>query len=184
MRQIKNINIGQSILKKKLVFTESSRDKISRIGVYIYFTAIIVLLFTTLPQANPGNPNDVFFAFFLIPAAMLFSLYVIYRKATEKRLFRQNSPFEKEKKRQLILSYAGRMNLDVYRDSGDCIILNSSTEFPSAWSTKSMVFILCDKEVFYTILKENIRLDIPVLTSHLLLKYDMKKLFKIESKSS
>jgi len=108
--------------------------------------------------------------------SILFGLYVIYRKATEKHLFKVNSAFDKQKNKQLLLNYAAKYGWQVYKNSNDCLIFNEQTSYFNSRYKKSMIFIVKDNLVLFTILKDNYRLNIPSLTSHLFLKHDLKKL--------
>lgn len=108
---------------------------------------------------------------------MLLGLYVIYRKATEKFFYKLTTPFDRQKNKQVLLSYADKQQFEIYRKSNDCIILNESLGDFNPSYKKSMVFILKDNEVLFTILKDQYKLNLPTLTSHLFLKHDLKKLF-------
>lgn len=178
MRRIVKINIEESVSQNKLIFQEEWLDKFDRMVVYLFGSGIVLFSILTLNKADFTNPNEKFIALSILPLSIVFGLYVVYRKATEKRLFTLTTPFDRQKNKQILLNYADKQQLEVYRKSNDCLILNESISDFNPSYKKSMVFILKDNQVFFTILKDQFKLNLPTLTSHLYLKHDLKKLFK------
>jgi hypothetical protein len=178
MRRITKIDINESVSRHKLIFQEEWLDKFDRFVVYIFFSGLIIYPALTIFEADFNNPNDKFISLTILPLCILFGLYVVYRKATEKLLFTLTTPFDRQKNKQILLTYADKQQLEVYRKSNDCLILNESLGDFNPSYKKSMVFILKDNEVLFTILKDQYKLNLPTLTSHLFLKHDLKKLFK------
>ena len=178
MRRISKIDIDESVLRHKLIFQEEWLDKFDRYVVYILFSGLIIYPALTIFEADFNNPNDKFISLTILPLSILFGLYVVYRKATEKLLFTLTTPFDRQKNKQILLTYADKQQLDVYRKSNDCLILNQSLGDFNPSYKKSMIFILKDNQVLFTILKDQYKLNLPTLTSHLFLKHDLKKLFK------
>ena len=177
MRRITKIDIDGSVLRHKLIFQEEWLDKFDRFVVYIFFSGLVIYPTLTIFEADFNNPNDKFISLTILPLCMLFGLYVIYRKATEKHLFTVTTPFDRQKNKQILLSYADKQQLEIYRKSNDCVILNESIGDFNPSYKKSMVFILKDNQVLFTILKDQYKLNLPTLTSHLFLRHDLKKLF-------
>lgn len=181
MRRITKIDIDESVSRHKLIFQEEWLDKFDRFVVYISFGGFIIYPALTIFEADFSNPNDKFISLTLLPLSILFGLYVVYRKATEKLLFVLKTPFDRQKNKQILLYYADNQQLEVYRKSNDCIILNESIgDFNQSYK-KSMVFILKGNQILFTILKDQYKLNLPTLTSHLFLKHDLEKLFNNES---
>ncbi len=178
MKRISKINIDQSVSRQKLVFEEEWLDKFDRIIVYLFFSGLVVYPILTIMVADFNNKNDKFFSLAILPLVILFGLYVIYRKATEKLLFKINTPFNRQKNRQILLDYADKQQFEIYRKSNDCLIFNESIGDFNPRYKKSMVFIVKDNVIFFTILKEQFKLNLPTLTSHLFLKSDLKKLVR------
>ena len=87
------------------------------------------------------------------------------------------TPFDRQKNKQILLNFADKKQLELYRQTNDCLILSESLGDFNPSYKKSMVFILKDNEVLFTILKDQYKLNVPTLTSHLFLKHDLKKLF-------
>lgn len=177
MRHITKIDIDESVSRNKLIFQEEWLDKFDRFVVYIFFSGFIIYPALTIFEADFNNPNDKFISLTILPLCILFGLYVVYRKATEKLLSTLPTPYDRKKNKQILLTYADKQQLEVYRKSNDCLILNESLgDFNTSYK-KSMVFILKDNQVLFTILKDQYKLNVPTLTSHLFLKHDLKKLF-------
>lgn len=177
MRHITKIDIDESVSRHKLIFQEEWPEKFDRFLVYLFFSGMIISPALTIFEVDFNNPNEKFISMTLIPLCILFGLYVIYRKATEKRLYTLTTPFDRQKNRQILLTYADKQQLEIYCKSNDCLIFNESSGNSNPSYKKLMVFILKENQVLFTILKDQDKLNLPTLTSHLFLKYDLKKLF-------
>ena len=178
MRRIAKINIDQSVSLQKLVFEEEWLDKFDRIVIYLFFSGLVVYPILSIMGADFNNNNDKLFSLVIFPLVILFGLYVIYRKATEKILFKINTPFDWQKNRLILLEYAVKQQFEIYRKSNNCLIFNESISDFNPRYKKSMIFIVKDNVIFFTILKEQFKLNLPTLTSHLYLKSDLKKLLR------
>lgn len=183
MRRITKIDIDESIAQNKLIFQEEWLDKFDRFVVYIFFGGLIIYPALTIFETDFNNPNDKFISLTLLPLCILFGLYVVYRKVTEKLLFTLTTPFDRQTNRKILLNFADKQQLEVYRKSNDCLILNESLGDFNRSYKKSMVFILKDNQILFTILKDQYKLNVPTLTSHLFLKRDLKKIFNYASKN-
>jgi hypothetical protein len=176
MRLITKIDIEKSVLSQKLIFMEEWEDKLDRFYIYLIFSILIVCSMQIINETNFNTPNDKFFSIIIVPLIILLAVYVIYRKATEKSLFKMETPFNRQKNRQALLNYADAEQLEIYRKSNDCLILNKS--MGNAQYKKSMVFIIKDNLVLYTIIKDHYKLNFPTLISHHILRYELRKLFR------
>lgn len=178
MRRIAKINIDQSVSRQKLIFEEEWLDKFDRIVIYLFLSGLVIYPILIIMAADFNNKNDKIFSLTFLPLVILFGIYVIYRKATEKLLFKINTPFDRQKNRQILLEYADKKQFEIYRRSNDCLIFNESISDFNPRYKKSMVFIVKNNVVYFTILKEQFKLNLPTLTSHLFLKSDLKKMFR------
>lgn len=178
MRRIAKLNIDQSVSRQKLVFEEEWLDKFDRIVVYLFFSGLIIYPTILITSLDIRTNNDKFIAFAILPLPILFGLYVIYRKATEKQLFQIKTPFNRQKNKQILLDFADKQQYEIYKKSNEYLIFNESFDDFNSSYKKSMVFIIKDNMVYYTILKDQFKLNLPTLTSHLFLKNDLKKLFR------
>ena len=178
VREIRKLNIEDSILKGKLIFKEGYLDKINRLTVYIFFSPLIILPVLMILNQNFENANDAFLLYTIFPISIFTGLYIFYRNASEKSLIKIETKFSKEDTRKLLLDHAESKGYEIYRKSGDCIILNEkSSDFNESYKRSSIIFIQ-DYEVSFSVIKDGFRLNLPVLFSHLMLKRDLAKLFK------
>jgi hypothetical protein len=176
LRDLKKLDIDQSVKKKQLVFAEDWQDKLNRITVYIVFSAFIYLPPIALWYEDLSGNSWALFWYFLAFSSICFGVYVCYRNATEKRLTGISTGMESAVVLQLLLEYAEKKEWEVGRKSNGCLICYSS---PSSWKTKyikTRIFFLIDGSVLFTMIQSNYRLDTPVLLEHLLLKNDLKRM--------
>ncbi|UOK42188.1 MULTISPECIES: hypothetical protein [Flavobacterium] len=178
MRNLKKLDVEKSIELKKLVYVENWFDKLDRFVIYIFFSWGFVLPF--LIYFDPHRDySKTGFEYYLIFILSLFCAYVVYRKATEKKLCEIISKYDAEENRKLINEYCEKMGYEKYRNSKNIIIYNTESSFNINPEYKiSRIFLLDNKSVYLTMIKENYKLNIPVLFSQLILKKDIKKITK------
>ncbi|OAH70933.1 hypothetical protein AXA65_12315 [Chryseobacterium sp. FP211-J200] len=115
--------------------------------------------------------------YYFLFLATIFCLYVIYRKATEKNLTMIKSKYLQDKNREIITKYFEKNNFERYRSASNILIYNEENDFSLNPNYQTSRIILLDKDFIYmAVIKENFRLNIPVLTKHIFLKRDLKKL--------
>ncbi|MHA3047696.1 hypothetical protein JSO59_010125 [Riemerella anatipestifer] len=178
MRQIKDLKIKESIEKQKLIFKESWLDVADRITIFFFFSwgAILPFLIFFDPYKNSTEGG---FEYYLPFLATFFCIYVIYRKATEKKLSEIETKNSQEENRKIITEYFEKNNFERYRNASNILIYNEENDFAINPRYQTSRIILLDKnKVYSTVLKENFRLNIPVLTKHIFLSKDLKKILK------
>lgn len=107
----------------------------------------------------------------------LFSIYLIYRKATEKKLIKISGLNNQEQNRELVNEYCIKEKFEKYRDAKDIIIYNEDADLSINPDYKtSYIFLLKDNIVLFTIIKERFKVNLPVLTKHLSVKRDLRKI--------
>ncbi|MBK9454602.1 MAG: hypothetical protein WBP31_08815 [Chitinophagales bacterium] len=178
MRNLKNLNIDESIKRKKLIYTENWFGKLDQIVIYIFFSWGFVLPFLVY-----FNPNRDFtktgIEYYLLFIFSIFCGYVIFRKATEKKLTEIESQFDTEKNKEIINEYCQKMGFEKYRNSKNITIYNSVNTLSLNSNYKiSRIFLLDNKKVYLTMIKENYKMNIPVLFSQIILKKEIEKLIK------
>ncbi len=178
MRNIKDLNIDESIKLEKLIYTENWLDKIDQIILYLFFSWGFILPF--LIYFNPHRDFEkTGVEYYLLFVFSVFCGFVIYRKANEKRLIAIESKFNEEKNKEIINEYCQKMGFEKYRNSNKVIIYNTVNLFGVNSNFKtSRIFLFENKKVYFTIIKENFRLNIPVLFSQIILKKEIEKLIK------
>lgn len=181
MRKLEQLNIDESINQQKLIFKESWLDKLDAIAIYFFFTWAAILPFILYfdPHRDRTETGFIYYLLFLMT---FFSVYVIYRKATDKKLIKISTNNNQEQNRTLINSYCLRENFEKHKDTKDLIIYNEDADFNINPEYKtSYIFVLSDNKVLFTILKERYKLNLPTLTKHLVVKADLKKLLNDNS---
>lgn len=176
MRQIKNLNIKESIQKQKLIYKESWLDIFDKLTTYIFFLwgAILPFLVFFDPYRDLSKTG---FEYYLLFMVTIFCLYVIYRKATEKKLTKLQSNYTQEKNREIITKYFEQNKYERYRNALDILIYNEENDFSFNPNYQTSRIILLDKnDVYSTVIKENFKLNIPILYKHIALRKDLKKL--------
>lgn len=178
MRNLKNLNVNQSIKCKKLIYTESWFDKIDAFVVYLFFLWGLVLPFFIF--FNPYRDySETGIEYYLAFIFSFFCLYVIYRKATEKKLIEIKSSFDLVKNRELINKYCQEKGYEKYRNSDNIIIYNVENPYSLNSNYKtSRIFLLDNNSIFISMLKTNYKLNIPILFSHFILKKDIEGIVK------
>ena len=184
MRNIAKINIEESILRGKLTFDKRLSERLDQVIIYYLCAVMISTPLLALRDADFDNRNDLFLYLTLFPFLALIGAYIIYRKATEMSLVKIESPYKRQIKRQMLLDYAEERAYQVYRKSNDCLILNQPADAFESLNTshmKSLVLIVDDNAVYFTIIRDLYNVNLPVLITHHLVRRDLKKLFKARS---
>jgi hypothetical protein len=178
MREIKKLNTEQSISKRRLVFDEGWLDKFNRLAVYIVFSPFIFLPVIMSFKENFVSPNDRFILSYVFPVSIAFGLYIFYRNATEKRLIKIKTSMDRQTIRKMLLGYADKNQLEIYRKSNDCLIFNESFDSWTLAYKKTRIFFVQDNLVLFTVIRDNFNLNMPTLFTHLFLKHDLTKIFR------
>ena len=113
LRNLKNLDIEESIKCKKLIYTENWFDKIDRFVIYIFFSFGFISPF--LVYFDPyRNSKETGIEYYLLFILSVFFGYSFYRKATEKQLTEIKSKFEIEQNRKLINNYSAEKGFEKF----------------------------------------------------------------------
>lgn len=176
MRSLKNLNITKSIEKNKLIYSEDWFEKFGTIVLYLFFCSGFIFPFLVYfdPYRDYSKTRTEYYLLFIFS---LFFGYSIYRKATEKYLTKIISKYDAEKNKTIITDYCERFGFEKYRNSKNIIIYNKPNFLTiNPRFQTSRIFILDKNDIYLTMIKENQKLNIPVLFSQISLKRDIKKL--------
>lgn len=176
MRRLKNLNIEKSIAKSKLVYSESWFDILDTIILFLFFSFGFICPFLVYfdPYRDQSKTGTEYYLLFFMSA---FFAYAIYRKATEKHLTKIISKYDAEKNKLLINQYCEKKGFEKQRNSGNVIIYNSLNYLAiNPRFQTSRIFILDKNDIYFTMIKENQKMNIPVLFSQISLKRDIKNL--------
>ena len=123
------------------------------------------------------NSKETGIEYYLLFILCVFFGYSFYRKATEKQLTEIKSKFEIEQNRKLINNYCAEKGFEKYRNSINIIIYNSENDLSFNSNYKiSRIFLLDNHSIYITMIKENHKLNIPVLFSQIFLRKDIEKI--------
>ena len=128
---------------------------------------------------NVNSSNNRAIGFVIFPLIILFGLYGLYRKLSEKKLIGINTSLPRHKNKENLLEFLKLNGYEVSRESKEIVIVNVEDilSFNKLW-TKTITFIVDDRRIYFTIVKNHTKLNPPVFFSHWSLKADLKKYFK------
>lgn len=175
MRSLKNLDIEKSIESKKLVFDESWFDKFDTIGIYFIISILIFYIFLVFKEIIP-SPNNTL-EYFVFISLLVFCLYSLYCKLTEKNLKEIKFDIHKEEAKRRILEYGKKHHFRISKISSNLIFLNEPTSSISNWGEEKTVMIFFkDQSVFYTLIQNGRNANPPVLLSQHFIRKDFKKI--------
>ena len=172
MRRIVKIEIDKSIKSRTLIFSEDWYEKANQIAAYFVFALGIYICGSVYFEKMTANDE---FIKYISPIGIVFFIYCIYRKVVEKKLTIINTSFNTETSHKFLLKFAQSKSYEISRESKQCLIFNDNGYILS--QTISMVLLICDNKIYFTILKQGFRMDPPVLFSHISLKKELENYF-------
>lgn len=176
MRSLKNLRITESIQSRKLVFEESSYDKFDTISIYFGSLALAGISILCFGEIEPSPNNSL--EYFIITCSLIFSVYVLYCKSTEKYLKEITFDIHKQEAKKRIIEYGKKNNYRITKVSGNLIFLNETADFYSFGKhyEQTTIVFFTDDAILYTLIKEGSRSNFPVLLSQHLTRKDFKKI--------
>ncbi|KQB38811.1 hypothetical protein [Flavobacterium aquidurense] len=176
MRSLKNLNIKKSIEQNKLIYSEDWLDKFGTIVLYLFFSWGFILPFLIFFDSY-RNYSKTGFEYYLLFIFSLFCAFTIYRKATEKQLTKIIGKYNAEENKLLINQYCEKKGFEKHRNSGNVIIYNKLNYLAlNQRFQTSRIFLLHKNDIYFTMIKENQKMNIPVLFSQISLKRDIRNL--------
>lgn len=179
MRQLKNLKITKSIDSKKLIFDESWEDKFETLFTCFIFSVTIYTAISCLRVVKPSANSDL--EYLILICTLIFSIYYLYCKFTEKCLKEIKFTIHKEEAKQRILEYGKKYNYRISKISNNLIFLNEPIDDLSPGnSEKTTIIFFKDNSIFYTLIMEGFKLNRPVLISQHITRMDLKKLLNLK----
>ena len=176
MRQIDQIEFKKSIDKQRLIYKGEWIDILQTTFLFFIFGVMVFYLVLFARNSNLHNNNTIP-AWVISALIFLFCLYILYRRIREPHLLEIKTKFNCQTTRQLLLDYFSQQSLKIHTDSSGLLIFHhEQNNFGNNSYGKSIVILMLDNSMYFTILNSGWRLDIPVLTSHISLRHDLKKL--------
>ena len=179
MIQLSDINLSKSIETGKLIRKDDWFDVIDGISFAVIPFAIMLSALLGLVQINFHNPKDrASFLTILLPIVFLLALYGLYRKLKENRLTFIETPFSQIKNHEVLCEFLQEFSYDIFQSSKDIIIVNEESELSfDGLYTKDITFIICERKIYFNIVRDYPIINPPVLFSHLIMRCDLKKYF-------
>ena len=176
---LSDINLLKSIETGKLIRKDDWFDFIDTISFAVFPIALMLYSLIALSQINFDNPKDrTSFIVLLSPIVFLSALYGLYRKLMEDRLSFIETHFGQHKNHEVLCEFLQEFSYDIFQSSKDVITVNEESElsYDGLWS-KDITFIICERKIYFNIVRDYPIINPPVLFSHLILKHDLKKYF-------
>jgi hypothetical protein len=175
MRSLTNLDIEKSIQTKKLIFEESWGSKFETLFMYFFFLVFIYYslscLITIKRSANSDLEN------FIAIGGLIFSIYFVYCKFTEKHLKEIKFNIHREEAKQRILEYGKKYHFRISKISANLIFLNEPISSLSFWGEeRTTIIFFRGQSIFYTLIKNGTKINSPVLFSQHLMRRDLKKI--------
>lgn len=169
------VNITESITKGWLIKKKSWFDKIETpfcVFVLLWFPfATILLLFSN----EVKNQNDKVFGIISIVFSII-SLFGCYRKIVENKLISIDSKFSVGESKERLINFLEKEGLEVKRKSGSLVIAYEiGTLSFNETHIKVYTFIIHSNKIYFTIVRENFRINFPVFFYHYFLKQKLSK---------
>jgi len=179
MRNLKDIDINKSLEQRKLIYPEKWFEKLDSPGIYL-----VCLVFFSLPFLIYFDPHrdksKTGIEFYLLFIVSLFSIYAIYRKATEKMLSEIVSQNNVAENKKLVKKYCEKLGYVQSKDSkgSQNLYIFDATGFisMSPADKTSRIFIFDNQSIYFTTIRDSVIWNSPVFTTHRILKNDLRKL--------
>jgi hypothetical protein len=183
MANLSYIDTEKSIAAGRLSLNRSRFDKVEQITDTIAWSTLCIgiMFYPTLSyfHVNINASNDRAVAFGLFPIIILCGLYGLYRKLSEMKLIAIDTLLPRHKNKEYLLEFLKINGYEVVRENKEIVIANveESLSFNNLW-TKTITFIIADRRMYFTIVKNYPKINPPVFFSHWSLKADLKKYFR------
>ncbi|MFD2962499.1 MULTISPECIES: hypothetical protein [Olivibacter] len=177
MRTLKDFNWQKSIQTRRLVIKETWLDKFDRFVIYLIFSAGVIVPALIFFDPSRNKRHDDMWWLAILPSVVC--LYIIYRKATEKRLTIIGTQLDTKQNRTVLLRYAKKYGYHIFMDSQNLLVFTErNTDFNDDYR-KSRIFLLTDNKILFAIIQDRFKLNLPVITSYFTTLLDIKRFLKV-----
>lgn len=178
MRTLKGVDIEKSIVQKRLCYSKSWLDYFDTIIFILFFmTGFVVcplLIYIYELDYTNLSPNEKFISIIILPLAILFGIYNVFRKITELRLRKIVTEFNQDLNQKLILEFAKQDGFDIRRKSGYLIVLDK-TSLINPMFAKTAILLVRDKIIYFAMVQDSSKINIPTMISHFIFEWRMRK---------
>ena len=175
LRNVLQTDLEKSFTKQKLVFKEGWMDKFDYLIVYSFFGLIVGFCISTIKD-DFFYETDKFTFLTVYGLLTLFSLYIIYRKATEKHLIRIKTEYNAQENVKVLMNLVDKQELGIYYKSTNFLIFTDPIDLYPGHNSY-MIFLVTNNLILFTILHDGQPI-FPSLVLHLFIKRDIIKLLK------
>lgn len=179
MRSLKNVQITESIERKKLIYNESFSDKIDKYMIYLVFIALTYFSIIGMYEIKPSANSD--FEYILYISIFIFGSYISYCTFTEKKLKEISFNMREEEAKRRILDYGKKGHFRITKIASNLIFLNEPINNLSKLNEeRTTIIFFRNQSILYTIIKNGTKINAPVLLSQHLIRKDLKKILSQE----
>jgi hypothetical protein len=183
MANLSYINIEKSIALGRLITKQDKLDKIDQVIGRIFFAAlcIVVVGFIALVyfRQDISSTNDKVVTFAFFPIVVLAALYSLYRKLFETNLIKIETTLPRPENGELLLAFLMKHGYEIVGQSKAVIVTHLEESLSiNKNRIKVTTFLLTDEAIYFNMIKEQPKINLPVFFSHLFLKADLRKYFK------
>lgn len=159
-------------------------DSFDRVAFVLSMLVVLVNIFLVVfVEANYENPNDKAVSMLLLLIVPYIS-YSVYRKIAENKLLRIPTHLSPDSSAALIKALLKKRGADEVHGNSHCMIaLEESSLAFNGKPCKHTIVLITDSAIYLNVRRRNLRVNFPVLFSHLFLRAAIKKAIKNSGKN-
>lgn len=172
------IDATKSLAEKRLVFSKTPDRFETSFSTFLFLfilAAGIFSFFKTDFSTLNGNERWYYGCFAILP--FVIAPYVLFRLATERKLYKITTGATAEKNRQFLDAYAKEFHYEIHHPSRKCVVLadDASQMEGQLLVCRYYIFLLEDSQLYFCSYKFHHRLRTPSLFHHWIILRDIKK---------
>ncbi len=173
-RDYSYIDVKKSILTGSLYFKDSFLNSANVLIIILFFSFLVGVFVFSIYEDMKDQRNSIDYTNLILKiiAVVIFS-YVVFRKLTEKKIFKIKTNLPKEKARQIIDEYFTRLKYKSRNSSKDIASYSDDSTFVGIYN---YFIIPLDNEVLFTVIKDQDRLPLPAIITLWTTRGDLKRL--------
>lgn len=153
-------------------------DHFKQVICIILLLGIVCLSIFLFLKVDFKNVNEKILSVVVMPLVLLFACYGLYRKLVERRLAKIYTSRQPTESLSMLIQYAEEREYEIIRQEEGLLILFDQSTLSWHDYGDTIVLLIEENELYYTILRDSDRANFPVFFSHWVLRYDLKKRFK------
>lgn len=174
-RDYLNIDIEKSISTKRLNFKDSFFNIADSLMIILFFAGIAGIFTKSIFKVFQDKSISIDYTYLILKIiAILICSYIVFRKITEKKLFKIKTNLPKVKSEQIITAYFTRLKYKQLDNSDDLISYIDNSPIIDPYN---YFIIALDNEILFTVIKDQHRLRLPTIITLWTTYSDLKKCF-------